>query len=307
VIDQTNNAIVAPKAAITAHEASIKGAIAGLSTIIELRPNSLALAQNGLKVQALIDAVSADIEIAATLEIDSPDMLTEAEQIAGRLAGVCADSGGIENERKALTAPFNDLVKEINAGYNAPKVFIGSVLDGLRTKILAYNREQKRLADIQAEADRKKREEDLRLANERETAATADAQKLLGQAAEATAAGNVITAGALVAEAGVKIDAARADATAAVTAMHTRTYAAPIARAKGVRGKWQAEVVDLSSLILHVAKRIEAGDKSLVNLLVANDSALNAKAAIEKEGFALPGTKAEFVESLSVRKVAVAA
>lgn len=302
-----STALAPPKADITAHEVSIKAAIAGLATIVELKPSTLALAADGLKVQALIDAVSDDIELAQTLTIDSPDMLEEAEQIAGRLATVCADSGAIEGERKAIVAPFNDLVKKINEGYKAPREFIGQVLDSVRGKILAYNREQQRIANEKAEAERKRREDEALAAQQREAAATADAQKLMDQAKEAQAAGAVVTAGALVAEAGTKIDAARQEATAAVAALHTRTYVSPAAKAKGVRGKWKATVVNKAALITYVAERIAAGDLSLVHMLDANESALNAKADLEKEGYRLPGTTAEFVESLSVRKVAVPA
>lgn len=293
--------------ALTDSEATLKTAIAGIGTIVDLKPGSLALAANGLQVQKLIDAIADDLEIASSMTIDSPEMLAEAEGIAGRLASVAADSGSIEDERKALTSPFNDLVKKINAGYNAPKEYIGGVLGSLKTRILAYNREQREIAEKQAAEERQKRADEAAAAALREAEATAEAHRLVEQAEAAQRAGSEITAGALLNEASIKIDAARQDATAAVTAMHTRVAAVPAARASGVRGAWKAETINKSELILHVADRIRAGDMSLLALLDANDSALNAKAKIEKEGFRVPGVRAEFVESLAVRKSAVTA
>lgn len=292
---------------LTDSQTALKAAIAGIATIVTLKPETLALAEGGLRVQTLIDAISGDIEIAQTLTIDSPDMLAEGEAIAGRLASVCADSGSIEAERKALVAPFNDLVKWINDGYKRPREFIGGVLGPVKSKILAYNREVQRQAEERAAEERRQREAEAQAAAQREAAAVAEATKLAEQAQAAQAAGSEITASALLNEASIRVDAARQEATAAVTALHTRVAATPIARASGVRGTWKAEITDKAAAILHIANCLQAGDATLLGLVDLNESALNAKAKLEKEHFRLPGARSVFTESLSVRKTAVAA
>jgi len=288
-------------------ESTLKAALAGIGTIVELKPATLALMESGLRVQKLLDEIAPDLEVAETLTIDSPDMLAEAEAIAGRLATVCADSGAIETERLAITSPFNDLAKKVKAGYDAPRDYVTGKLDALKHKILAYNAEQQRIAREQEAKDRQRREEEAQAAAAREAEATAAANKLLEQAKTAQANGSEITAAALVNEASTKIDAARADAAHAVTALHSRVSVAPVASARGVRENWTVTVTDLPTLILHVAKRIQEGDASLVPMLLANQAGLNAKAKLEKTGYNVPGTRADNGQSLSVRKVAVAA
>lgn len=284
----------------------------GIGALIDLRPESTALAQNGLQVQKLINKIAEDLEVADAIEIDSPEMLAEAEGIAGRLAAVCGDSGAMETERKALVSPFNDLVKKVNAGYSEAREHIQQVLagtngrGGLKGKILAYNAEQQRLAEVRAAEERQRREHEAQAAAAREAEAQAEANRLLQQAQAAQDAGSEITAAALASEASVKVDAARSEAQEAVTALHTRVAAAPVAQAKGVRGKWKATITNKAELIKHVAKLLEKGDTSLLDALDANASVLNQLASVQKAGMALPGVRPEFEQSLAVRKAVLA-
>lgn len=305
------NAIVIPTPLdITNNEAVLKTAIEGIGLLVELRPETLKLVASGITVQKEIDKIADDIEIADSITIDSPDMLAEAQTLAGKLANVCADSGVIEVERKAMVAPFNDLVKKINEGYKLPRAYVETILKGingrggLAGKILAYNAEQQRIAAAAAEAERKRREDDLAAARIKEAADMAAAQELMAKAQAAQAEGSVISAGALMTQASVQMDAARQEATAAVTASHTRVYVAPAATAKGVRSKWTAEVTNKEAFVLHVAAQIGKGDKSLLAYLNLDLAALNNKANIEREAFSLPGVQAGPVASLSIKKVA---
>ncbi len=301
------NALVAVSAtSIMSNEATLKAAIAGIGTIVELRPGTLALSEKGLQVQAQLDKIAPDLEIASTITIDSAEMLEEAQDIAGRLASACADSGLIEEERKALTSPFNDLVKKVNEGYNAPRNHVTTVLNGLKTKILAYNREQQRLQAIKDAEEAAKRQKAAEDAAKAEAEANAAANELLIKAQEAQAAGSEITAQALIQQAAVKVDESRQHADVAVTALHTRTVSAPAVQAKGVRGKWKAVVLNKAALVQHIAERLAAGDESLLNLLDVNESNLNKLADMQKQALKLPGTKPEFTESLAVRKAVAA-
>lgn len=290
---------------ITSNETVLKTAIEGIGKVVTLRPDTLALIQTGMQVQTVIDDIATDLEIAGTLTIDSAEMLEEATAIAGRLANACADSGVIETERKALTSPFNDLNKKINEGYNAPRNYITGVLNSVKAKILAYNAEQRRLAALKAAEDEAERLKTAKEAADREAKANADANALLQQAQEAQAAGSDIAASALMQQASVKVDEARQEATTAVMAMHTRTvYSGGGGTAKGVRGKWKAEVTDKAALIKHIAAQLAQGDASLLHLLDVNESQLNKVADLQKEGLKLPGVKPVHVESLAVRKAA---
>lgn len=292
---------------VTENESILKAAILGIGTIVDLRPGTLAVADHGLQVQKLIDAIAPDLDLAATLIIDSAEMLQEAEQIAGRLATVCADGGGIETERKALTAPFNDLVKKLNEGYNVPRSTISAALTGLKQKILAYNNEQRRLAAEREQAAEQARQRALQQAADLEAKARADAEALLKLADEAQQQGGEITSAALQQAAQVKVDESRMAADAAVATMFTRSVAAPVVAAKGVRGKWKGIVLNKGQLIAHVAKQLAAGDQSLLHLLDVNESNLNKLADMQKQALSLPGVRPEFAESLSVRKAVIPA
>lgn len=293
---------------ITEKAGRVRAALSGIGVLVELRPDTVALVDGGLRVQAMVDAVAVDLEIADALVIDSADMLEEAQSINGRISALCADSGAIEAERKALTAPFNDLVKAINQGYGPVREHMLGARDRLSAKILAYHREQRRLA---AEAEELARAERARLAQaaaEVERAAQEAANKLVEQAHAESAAGNETAAQTLVTEASVTIDAGRQQARQTTLDMHAvsapRFGSASTTKARGVRETWTAVVTDVDKLILHIAERIVAGDRSLVGLIEPNQSALTAKAKLEKTGFNVPGVRADSGEALSVRRAA---
>lgn len=291
---------------LTGRAVAVRALLQGARDVVDVSVETAALVESGIRVQALLDRVADDLELAADMDVDSPEMMVEAEQIAGRLALVASDSGEVERERKLLTAPLNAVVKLINAGYQAPRAHIQAVLDPLKRKILAYHQKVRREAEETAEAERKMRELAARQATEREAAACQEAEALMVAAQAAQNAGSEITAQALAQQAAVMNDQGRADAHAAVQAMHTTIQAAPEAKAKGVRGKWKAVVTNKETLILHVAERIKAGDRSLAGLLDVNESLATKKAGVEETGFNVPGLRAEFTESLSVRKAALA-
>lgn len=293
---------------LTEKAVAVRNSLAGIGALVELRPDTLALIEGGLRVQTMLNAIAGDLEVAEVLVIDSPDMLAEAQTLNGRIAALCADSGAIEKERKALTSPFGDLTKLINTGYGELREHLAGAKDRLSWKILDYNKEQRRL---QAEADERARRERERLAQvaaEKEREAKAAADKLVEQARAEQAAGNEEAAQTLVTEASVAIDAGRQAVRQATLDMHSvSTLPVGGAKAKGVRTVWKSVLTDHEKLILHVAERIQAGDKSLMHLIPYDESAGTRKAAAEKEAFNVPGLRADCNDALSVRKAAVAA
>ncbi len=292
---------------LTQKSVAIRNSLAGLGSVIELRPETRALVENGLRVQTLLDAIAPDLEIAEVLTIDSPDMLAEAETLNGRISALCADSGAIESERKALNAPFVDLGRAINGGYNELREHVSGVRERLSSKILAYHREQQRLAREREAQERAERERRAAEVAEEERKAKAAAQATLAAAQAAADAGKADEASALATQASVTIDTARQVTQQATLELAAPIFAAPAAKAKGVREVWKAELASHENLILHIAERIKAGDMSLMHLIPYDEAAGNRKAASEKRGFNVPGLRATCDSALSVRKTAIAA
>lgn len=290
--------------ALTERGAGVRDLLTRAGAVVEIDPQTSALIASGMRVQALLDRVADDLDVASTLTVVDAETLVEAQTIASRLAAVASDSGEIERERKLLTAPLNAVVKLINSGYQAPRAHIQPVLDGLKRKMLDYHAEMRRQAEEREQAQRAERERVAREAAEREAEAAKRAQELIAEAAQAQKAGSGEAAAAMVQQAGEKMDEARSAAHDAIVAAHTVVQAAPVTMPKGVRGKWTAELTSLDNLILHVAERIKAGDRSLVSLLTLDASMANRRADVERTGFNVPGLRAQFVQSIAVRKAA---
>lgn len=252
------------------------------------------------ETQALVDRVSADLEIVDTIVIDSPQMLAEAVEIAGRLAGA---SSAIEAERKATVGPVNEVVHWINDGYFQARDYINDKIGGVRPKIVAYNAEMRRQAEARAAAERAKREAEAAEAAKREAEAVARANALLASAQQAEAAGSEIMAQGMLSQASVAVDAARQDAQAALVRAHS-VQAMPAAQAKGIRGKWTGVVTDKYKLVQHIVALAVNGDLSLLGLIEINASALNGVASVQREHLRLPGVVANFAESVAIRKIA---
>lgn len=88
--------------------------------------------------------------------------------------------------------------------------------------------------------------------------------------------------------------AAAAEAVAQQAAEQAAEIERPKAAGTAAVKTWSAQVTDLRALIQHVAAHPE-----FTNLLVANDTALNALARAQKEGFSMPGVRA--VSKTSIR------
>lgn len=295
--------IPAATAALIERRTAIASLFERAAAVVEVSSES-ALAASHMRVQELIDRVAMDIEIADGLIIDSPDMLEEAQRIAGRLSSVASATGEIERERKALVAPLNAVVKVINDGYNTPREAIQARIVSLKDKMLGYQLEAQRRAREAEEAARREREEAARRAAAVEAEARARAEALAKEAQAAADAGAETLAHELAVEASVAIDSARQQAAATVQELRAVT-SGPAAAVKGVRGKWRVAVTNPEATILHVAERIKAGDKSLVNLLTVDLKVADKLAAASEQHFNVPGLRADFEQSVAVRKVAV--
>lgn len=301
----TNTAVVTLDDLLTdkAKVAALVSTMGAALQLVVIKPATQALATTGLQAQAYIDLVAADIEVSSTLEIDSDDMLKEAQEINGRLAAVFAEgTGKLDIERSALVTPLNDLVSKVNAGYKIPRLYGLEVLANNNRKVLAYNRkkqeeEARRLREEQAERDRVKRE-----ADEKAAAAARDAEAMLAKAKAEADSGNHEQAQAIVEQAAAAMDTARVEQQQAVAMATTRSSFIGQSVAVGVRKKWKCERLDDKAALLHIAKMIVAGDYSLAHLIPFDDAALTKQADLQKGAFAIPGLRAYQDESISNRK-----
>jgi len=258
----------------------------------------------GPDIQTLLSAVSVDMELVPDMLIDSDDMATELMQMLGRLSTV---SSAIEAERKERTAPLLDAQKWLMAGYSPARTQLDDLIAAGKAKLTAYSRakaEAKRIAD---EATAKVRREAAELAARQEAEAIAAAHASALAAEALSKAGSEQAAQAMVTQAMVEVDTARANAQAAVQAVYTApvsTYSAPL---KGTSGTWSAEVTDKAALIKHIGAMVAANDLSLLSLLDVSEKNLKAMAKMQQANFKLPGTRPVFTESISIRKQSVAA
>lgn len=254
-------------------------------------------------IQGLLTAVSTDLELAPELDIDSDDMASEMLEMLGRLSTV---SSAIEAERMDRGKPLRDTLQWLSDGYNPAKVKVDSVIAIGKGKLNAYNNEKRaaaaKLAAEQAEARRAAAAQ----AAVAEAAALAAANAAAVEAAALRAAGSEQVAQAMETQAMVAVDTARQAASVAAHAIH----AGPVRATGGgsVKGSgevWKGECINKADLILHIAERIAAGDKSLMNLVEIDQKAVNALAKLQKEHLNVRGLRSYPEGRISIRKQAV--
>lgn len=270
-----------------------------------IRAEVRTLTVSGPDIQALLHAVSADMQIVPLTEVDSDDMAAELQTMIGRLSTV---EKSIEEERLERGKPLRDTLDWLKAGYDPARNQVLQVIKTGKDKLLAWQRHKQEQARIAAEAEAARRREAAEAAAKAEAEALAAAQAAAAQAATARADGSEQVAAAMESDAMVRVDAARAAAAQAAQRVYTGpVMSAPVAGVKGTRETWKAEVTDKAALIQHIGERIAAGDPSLVDLLDVNSTALTATAKLQKQHMRIPGVRSFIVESVSVRKQAVAA
>lgn len=300
--------------AVVAQDVTVRGIVSRVSELMEIpEAHRATVLASGLTVQTQIDKIALDLEEAQTIVVDSPIMLEAAQEIAGRLATVCADAGMIETERKALVAPLNNLVKWINTGYNAPRSYISCVLGGadgkggLKGKILAYHKQVQEEERLRQEEERLRRQKAAEEAAAAEAKAIADAKALVDAAAAAQATGSEQVADAMLTQAAVQVDSARQQASVASAALYApmTSHSGPAPRASGVREVYKGTVTSRAKLIIMIGKQLEADDHSNEDLLDVNESNLNKRAAMQKLNLRLDGVQVTVESALSTRKKAL--
>ena len=285
-------------------EIALTPAASAAATGEVVRAATRTLVVTGPDIQSLLQFVSADLEIAPTMVIDSPDMATEMLEMLGRLSTV---SSAIEAERKERGQPLRDTLQWLMDGYSPTRDMLDGVIKDGKEKLTAYNRkvaDEKRQREA---AEAEKRRADAAAAAAAEAAAIAAAAQTLADANAARAAGSEQVANAMETDAMVAVDTARQTAQVAARAVFTAPVRTVAAKVKGTSVKWTGEVTNKSALICHIAERIKASDLSLESLLDVSMTTLNGLARMQEDRMNIPGVRAVCEDKISVRKQAVAA
>lgn len=248
----------------------------------------------------LPDSVALTNRAQSALAFIESFQITSAEDYglaAEELQAIKRKANAVEDQRTSITGPINKALKAINDLFRGPQELLAKGEQMLKTKMLAYDQEQERIAaearrqaEALAGAERKRLDEEA-AARQREAQAQAEA------AAAATAAGDAQAAAQATAA------AQRAQAEAQTAAMTSQMVVAPVVptgrtKASGISTskKVDFEVTNLVELVTHIAIHPE-----LINLVVADSVKL--RAYVKGVGMAcnLPGVRVFEDRVLSAR------
>lgn len=252
--------------------------------------------------QSLVDPAQRILDDAGALVIDSPAMLDFA---ASELKAIKAKANALEEQRKVITKPLDEAKSRVMDLFRGPLDLLGQAEAKLKRGILTYNEaerkkrdEAQRLADEAARKERQRLEEQARRERER---ADAEAAALRQRAAEAEAAGKAAEAARLAARADAKVETATANADAlqaAAQAMPTSVVipAAPKAAGTSTAVLYSAEISDMVAFAAFVA-----ANPMYAACLKADPTVLNGHARALRDAFAFPGCKLVKTETLRSR------
>lgn len=268
--------------------------------VIDPLPVATPLAVTGPDIPALLASLRTDLAVAEYLEIDSPDMLQEALDVAGRLSKAASL---IEDERVIKVKPFLDVQRWLNKGYGQARDYllgiVGDEHGGIKQKIIAFNAAERARVE-KAEADARAAQERAALEAAAEAARKLqEAHTLAQQSAAAAESGDAERAQKLADQAVQRTDEAHTTAANAVAAI---TPHVPRTKVKGVQEKWVADVHNKAEAIQFIGEQIAKGDLTLVGLLDFNQTALNTLAKLQKNAMQIPGITPRPFDSVSIRK-----
>lgn len=216
---------------------------------------------------------------------------------ADELMAIKARAKDIESQRTSITGPMNTALKAINDLFRAPASMLEQAEQILKTKMLAWDHEQRRIAEeARRQAEAAAAAERRRLALEAEQRQR-EAQAQAAAAAQAQAKGDTQAADL------ARAAAERSQAEAAVAANTAQmvvapVFAPPVAAVKGISSRTSVdfEVTSLSDLVKHIAEHPE-----LINLLRTDDTKLRAYVRGLGTACKLPGVRVYEKSTLSAR------
>jgi hypothetical protein len=216
---------------------------------------------------------------------------------ADELRAIKARSAAIEAQRTGITKPLNEVLRRINDLFRGPGELLAEGERVLKAKMLAYDQEQKRIADEQRRAA-----EAVAAAERARLAAEAAERQRVAEAQAAAAAAAKAAGDAQAAEvAQAAAERAQAEATVAATTAQL-VVAAPAAveppRVKGVSTTTTItfKVTDLHKLVCHIAEHPE-----LLALVCADEVKLRAYVRGLGTACVLPGVAVSETQTMRAR------
>lgn len=207
------------------------------------------------------------IELAQDYKITSPE---EAIEATDDLKAVKALAKEINKKRLAITGPINKALKEVNVLFKPAKDWLSEAEKLIKNKLLAFQREQERIArKLQVEADERAREERSKLEE------AAIAAEWMGETKEAE-------------ELREEVEVQEAPVVVSI---------APKIEGITTRITWKGKVTDKLLFVKYIAEK----RNDLLELIKIDQSALNAQARSLKEELDIPGIKAVPEETIVAR------
>ncbi len=217
--------------------------------------------------EELFDQSRSLMELAQDYKITSPE---EAIEAADDLKAVKALAKEINKKRLAITGPINKALKEVNALFKPAKDWLSEAEKLIKNKLLAFQREQERIArKLQVEADERAREERSKLEE------AAIAAEWMGETEEAE-------------ELREEVEVQEAPVVVSI---------APKIEGITTRITWKGEVTDKLLFVKYIAEK----RNDLLELIKIDQSALNAQARSLKKELDIPGIKAVPEETIVAR------
>jgi hypothetical protein len=231
-----------------------------------------------------------------TFEIDSAESYALA---AEELKAIKTRANQLEEQRVGITGPINTALRAINALFGAPADLLVQGERLLKSKMLAWDQEQARIA-----AEARRRAEELAAAERRRLEEEAAARQREAEA-QAQAAAAAQAAGDAQAAAVAQASAARAQAEAQAAANTAQMVVAPVVAAEPTRvagistsKKLDFDVTSLRLLVAYIAtgKVYAEGDPALAHpellaLIKVDDVRLRAYVKGLGMACALPGVR----------------
>lgn len=252
---------------------------------------------------ALPDSAALSSRAQQALAFIQSFQVTDAETYAlaaEELKSIKRRADANEEQRTGITGPINKALKAINDLFRPSSELLAQAESILKAKMLAFARDQERIAAEKRRVAEEAAAAQRRRAEEEAAARRAEAEELARRAAEATAAGNAEAAGAAQAAA----DRANAESQAAATTAQLITAPLVAIDKPKVAGlstsmKIDFEVTNLLELVRHVAAHPE-----LINLVSADAVKLRAYVRGLGAACALPGVRVTETPVLSARAAA---
>ena len=242
--------------------------------------------------QAIFDESAIWLEQAKTFNITSPGIARNAGE---SLKKIKALKRQLEKKRTAATGPINKALREINGWFKPAKEWLTIAESMMKTKILAYEAEQERIAqEAQRKADDKARKQREKLEAK---AAAARAEEESARAAIAKAKGDEAKAAAAALAKKQAAIAAKLEEKAEIVQAPVISTTAPEIEGVHTRVTWKAEVTDKAAFIKFIVEQ----RPDLMGVIEIDQSKLNGYARLLKEEFDMPGVEAKAEKSIAAR------